>query len=429
MTARKERVVVAGAGVAGLRAAERLRELGFAGELTIIGAERHASYSRPALSKQFLSGDLRARDLVLPSYVDLDAEWRLRTPIQRLDPVRRLVYVHGEQPTPYDGLVIATGVRPRALPGAPLRHHRVHMLRTIDDATALQGSLNGSDKPCVIIGGSFTACELASTLRELGREVIVVSRSPTLMSGPLGPAVGDAITRMHQDHGVTIWFGTEVRNWVPGTWGVGLHLTNGKFVVAGAVVLAVGGVPETDWLFGSGLDLSDGVLCEPTCHVAGASDVVAAGDVARWPNRRFGSAPRRIEHWLNAVEMGRAAAENLLAGRDAATPFEPMPRFWSEQYGVRFQAAGIPGLGRRFVRLSGDVRSGAGVLGYFARDALVGVLGRESPRAMLRWTDRLTERMTPASATAALRRRRWSSWRRGRMQGVTLVSLGTRESA
>lgn len=408
MTARREHVAVVGAGLAGLHAAERLREKGFAGELTIIGGEGHLPYHRPPLSKQFLTGAVRARELALPSYVDLDAEWRLGTPVQRLDPTKRLLYVHGEPPLHYDGLVIATGVRSRTLPGAPHRHPRVHMLRTIDDAAALQRSLATSDGPCVIVGGGFTACELASTVRELGREVIVVSRSPVLLGKSLGTPVGRTVADLHRGHGVTVYLSTEVRHWVPGEWGVGVHLTNGKFVVAGCVVLAVGGVPETDWLYGSGVDISDGVLCGPTCHVVGLPDVVAAGDVARWPNHRFGATPRRVEHWLNAVEMGRAAAESLLAGRDAAASFQPMPRFWSEQYGVRFQAAGTPTLGRRMVRLTGDARTGPGVIGYVSGDTLVGVLGRESPRAMLRWTEWLATSTVPVRAhprPRAVRRR------------------------
>ena len=154
----------------------------------------------------------------------------------------------------------------------------------------------------------------------------------------------------------------------------------------GPVVLAVGSVPVVDWLRGSGLDITDGVRCGPTCHVDGAEDVVAAGDVARWPNLRFDRTPRRVEQWLNGVEMGRAAAESLLAGRSSAVPFRPLPRFWSEQYGVRFQAAGLPALGERTVRLSGDPERGRGVVGYHSQGELLAVVGRDSPRKVLQWT-------------------------------------------
>lgn len=391
MSARRARVVVVGAGLAGLRAAEHLRELGFDGELVIIGAETHRPYHRPALSKQFLTGDLAARDLALDSYVDLDADWRLGTPVQRLDPVARLLYVHGEPPVRYDGLVIATGVRARWLEGAPHRDPRVHLLRTIDDAEALRRAPMADDGPCVIIGSGFTACELASTLRDQGRDVVLVSRSDSLLGKALGPGLGQVITRLHRERGVRVCLNTEVRHWVPVERGVGLQLTDGQVLVAGSVVVAIGGVPETDWLYGSGFDLSDGVLCASTCHVVGAEDVVAAGDVARWPNLRFDGVPRRVEHWLNAVEMGRAAARNLLTGRSGAVPFTPIPRFWSEQYGQRWQASGMPSLGEEVVSLEGDPFTGRGALGYLADGALVAVLGRESPRAMLRWTAELND--------------------------------------
>lgn len=391
MSARRARIVVVGAGLAGLRAAEHLRELGFDGELVMVGAESHRPYHRPALSKQFLTGDLRARDLTLDSYLDLNADWRLGMPVQRLDPVARLLYLHGEPPLHYDGLVITTGVRARWLDDAPHRDPRVHLLRTLDDAEVLHRATASADGPCVIIGSGFTAGELASTLRELGRDVVLVSRSDSLLGKALGPDMGRALTRLHEERGVRVCANTEVRHWVPGEWGIGLQLTDGQFVVAGSVVVAVGGLPETGWLHGSGLDISDGVLCESTCHVAGAHDVVAAGDVARWPNLRFDAVPRRIEHWLNAVEMGRVAAHNLLAGRAAAIPFTPVPRFWSEQYGQRLQAAGMPSLGDEVVCLEGDPLTGRGVLGYLADGVLVAVLARESPRAMLRWTAEMSD--------------------------------------
>lgn len=386
MSTRTERIVVVGAGLAGLRAGERLRELGFTGELVMVGAERHRPYHRPALSKQFLAGDLTPRDLTFGTHTDLDATWRLGEAVRRVHPRRRLVQIGHTKPLRYDGMVVATGVRARRIPGAP-DDPRVRTLRTVDDARALQHLLRSDDRPCVIIGGGFTGSELASTLAEQGRDVVLASQAGELL-GALGPEVGQAVARMHRDHGVRVWLDTTVRHWVPGELGIGLQFTNGQFIVAGSVVLAVGGEPDVGWLAGSGADISDGVLCERTCHVFGLPDVVAAGDVARWPARP-GLHPRRIEHWLNAVEMGRAAAHNLLAGRTVGTAFEPLPRFWSEHYGERFQAAGFVSPGWSRMALDRDLVNGPGVLGYFAHGALVGVVTREDPRGMLRWTARL----------------------------------------
>ncbi|MEV6910331.1 hypothetical protein [Amycolatopsis sp. NPDC051071] len=126
--------------------------------------------------------------------------------------------------------------------------------------------------------------------------------------------------------------------------------------------MAVGTVPSISWLRGAELPLDDGVVCAPTCHVLGMSNIVAAGDVAQWSNPRFDETPRRVEYWLNAVEMGRAAAENLLAGWQAARPFAPVPRFWSAQHGMRIQAGGIPKLGTDTVALASPVVSPSAVL-------------------------------------------------------------------
>lgn len=391
------RIVIAGAGLAGLRAAERIRELGFDGEVVIIGEESRRPYHRPALSKQFLLGEQRPKELELRSYVDLDARWRLGVRVRGLDPARRVLELPGGEELTYDGLVIATGVQARHPAGAPVHDPRVSALRTVEEAVAVQRALNASAQPVVVVGGGFLACELASTLREFGRDVTLVARSPVLLGHVLGPAMGLAVARLHEARGVTLALGAQVRNWVPKDWGIGVHLSTGPVVVTGCIVLAVGSMPVVDWLRGSGLDVTDGVLCGPTCHVEGAEDVVAAGDVARWPNLRFDPTPRRVEHWLNAVEMGRAAAESLLAGRASAAAFRPLPRFWSEQHGVRFQAAGMPALGRQTVRLSGDAERGRGVIGYHARGRLRAVVGRDSPRKVLHWTGVLDRGFEPAT--------------------------------
>lgn len=400
-TERKDRIVVVGAGLAGLRAAERLRELGFAGELVILGAERRRPYHRPALSKQLLTGELRPRDLTLRSYVPLNAYWRRGAHVLKLDPKRHVVELAGDEEIRYDGLVIATGVQARHLPGAPRHDPRVHVLRTMGDAIAVQRSIASGNGKVVVIGGGFTACEVASTARELGCDVTLLSRSKVLMGKVVGDEMGADILALHQANDVHVELGVNVTNWLSQPWGVSMHLSNGKVVVATTVVLAVGSTPAVQWLRGSGLTLEDGVLCRPSCHVVGADDVVAAGDVARWPNLRFEAAPRRVEHWMNAVDMGRAAAESLLTGAAGAKPFTPLPRFWSEQHGMHLQAAGMPVLCQDTVPLA-QRKDGSGITGYVRNGRLIGIIGRDNPRGMLRWTEELKRELRrPETITMA----------------------------
>jgi NADPH-dependent 2,4-dienoyl-CoA reductase/sulfur reductase-like enzyme len=387
-TTKRERIVVVGAGLAGLRSAERLRELGFTGEVVMIGAERRRPYHRPALSKQMLTGELRPKDLTLRSYVPLDAIWRRGAQVLKLDARRHVVELPGDEEIRYDGLVIATGVEPRHLPGAPRHDPRVHMLRTMGDAIGLQRGIASGSGRVVVIGGGFTACEVASTARELGCEVTILSRSKVLLGRVVGDTMGEQIAELHRANGVQVELGVEVSHWLTQPWGITMQLDNGKTISAGTVVLAVGSTPSVQWLRGSGLTLEDGVLCRPTCHVVGANDVVAAGDVARWPNLRFEATPRRVEHWMNAVDMGRAAAESLLAGPEAAKPFTPLPRFWSEQHGMHLQAAGMPALSQDSVPLAR--RSGArGITGYVRNGRLIGIVARDDPRGMISWTEEL----------------------------------------
>ncbi|GLY69750.1 NAD(P)/FAD-dependent oxidoreductase [Amycolatopsis taiwanensis] len=390
-----DRIVIVGAGAAGLRAAERLRELGFDGEVLIIGEEARRPYHRPMVSKQLVMGTVRPLDTYLKPYVELDAHWRLGTRATRLDTGGRVVYLPGGEELWYDGLIIATGVVPRHLPGAPRHDPRVRVLRTVEDAIMLRRTLVESTKPAVVIGSGLIGCEFAASMRYLGRDVTLVGHA----KAPLyrfGPHIAEAVTKVHRSHRANLAMNSEVRHWISTKDTFGLHLTNNQLVVASCVVLAIGSTPAVDWMHGSGLVLDDGVLCESTLFAAQAEDVVVAGDVARWPNLRFDDVPRRVEHWLNAVESGRAAAENLLAGRTAAVPFTPLPRAWSAIYDVRLQMAGMPSLGEDTVELADNVT------GFLKGGRLVGVCTWDRPRSMLHWRAELERSLpVPARTTTA----------------------------
>ncbi|MPZ83575.1 MAG: NAD(P)/FAD-dependent oxidoreductase [Actinophytocola sp.] len=392
---RSERIVVVGAGAAGLRAAERVRELGFTGELMILTEEPFRPYHRPALTKQLLTGAVRPKDLLLP-YADLDAVWRYRTRVARLDPEEHLLFLPGGEEIEYDGLVIATGMQPRHLPGAPRQDPRVHVMRSIGDAIRIQKNLRASKGRVAMIGGGWLSGEVASAARELGRDATIIMREDAMLRNVPGHDVSETVSALHEAHGVRLVTEAAVTNWRTGSDGVTMHLSTGEVVVADCVVLGVGAVPAVDWLRGSGLFVDDGVLCDPTTHALGAEDIVVAGDVARWPNLRFDTVPRRVEHWINAVEMGRASAENLLVGREDAKPYTPLPRFWSDQHGVRIQASGIPALAQDTVSLTGSKQVSSRVTGYLAGGSLVGVVAWDSPRGMLKWTKELDKKTTEA---------------------------------
>jgi len=392
------RVVVAGAGVAGWSAAERLRERGHRGEIVVVGEETHRPYHRPPLSKQLLTGAMAPRDLALRGYPDPQVTWRRGTRVVGLDAANHTVVLPGGERLGFDGLIIATGVEARHLPGTPVHSPRVWMLRTLDDARAIDAAMARAGHVAVI-GGGFLGCELACTARARGLQVTVIDISPTLLTRGLSTRLGQVVTDLHREAGVRLRLGVGVSGWREDRRGVCVELADGTEVRADVAVVGVGTHPRTDWLHGNGWDLTDGVLCAPSTHVLDGRGralprIVAAGDVARWPNLRFERTPRRVEHQINAIEMGQAAADALLTGPGRAGAFTPIPRFWSHQHGVRIQSVGMPQLGTQVQILHGSLASRRVVAGFTRPAAdqtplLVGVIGLDSPRTLLRYRDLL----------------------------------------
>lgn len=372
-----------GAGLAGVRAAERLRELEFGGEIVVVGAEHTRPYHRPSLSKQLLQGAIGVNDVKVTINDSLDVVWRLGETVTRLQPLERVVHLPGGEEIRYDGLVIATGVEPRRLSDGQHGHPRVTCVRRVSDTMTIRESIATSRGPVVVIGNGFTGCEIASTLRTMNCEVILVVRGRDLMGKVLGSELGSRLVDLHRAHGVDVALDTVVERWKLTEDAVKLTLSDGRTILAAAVVVAIGSKPNVDWLRDSGLPVKDGVLCGPTCHVEGFDDIVAAGDVAQWPNLRYDTVPRRLEHWINAMEMGRAAADSLMFGRSSAPPFMPLPRFWSIQHGVRIQAAGIPALGTDQVTLWESRGGSQSVTGYVRNGRTVGMVGVNCPSSFL----------------------------------------------
>jgi NADPH-dependent 2,4-dienoyl-CoA reductase/sulfur reductase-like enzyme len=369
------------------------------GFITMIGEEATAPYNRPPLTKRLLTGKMRETELGFQTFGRLAVTMRLGQRAVGLDPAQRRVHLDTGEDIPYSHLIIATGVRPRLLPGAPTHDERVLMLRSLDDFHAFNRLLRAARR-VVVVGGGFIGCEVAASLRQRGMNVTVIDVAPVLLQRALGHQLGEALTEVHREAGVDLRLGTGVEGWSTGRTGVSLELSDGPTVQADAVLVAVGTAPAVDWLAGCGVDTTDGVLCDETCHVLGLDSAVAAGDVARWPNARFGNDARRVEHWMNAVEHGQAAADSLFDGRSTARPYTPIPRFWSEQHGVRIQSVGMPAIADRLELVEGQLESRTFVVAGLLGDRVVGAIGFNSPRSMLRFT-KIVGASNPVPATVA----------------------------
>lgn len=370
-----DRIAVVGASLGGLRAAEQLRAAGWNGEIVVIGAEPHMPYNRPPLSKEALAGMAPFETLAFrPRPSVADVAWRLGTPVSTVDLAGRELTLEDGEAMRFDGLVVATGLRPRRLrcPGpAGMRH----VLRTLDDAARLRGALTRGGVRVVIVGAGFIGCEVAATARRLGADITVVDPLPLPMLAAVGEPLAAALLRRHRAQGVRCHLGRAVDRFESGR----VVLDDGTVLAADAVVEAVGSVPNTEWLGGNGLDLSDGVLCDGHLRVEGLPYAVAVGDVARFPNVRYDAVPRRVEHWSIPGDTAKRAARTLVAGLTGApldeTPFAPLPTFWSDQYGERLQAIGAPALGTADVRiLEGDPDDDV-IVGYHRDGDMVGVVG------------------------------------------------------
>jgi NADPH-dependent 2,4-dienoyl-CoA reductase/sulfur reductase-like enzyme len=350
-------VLVAGASLAGLRAVQGLRDGGFRGRVVMVGDEQHLPYDRPPLSKQVLAGTWPPQRIVLADRELLDSlgvELQLGQRATALDAEARRLTVEDGRVLEADGIVIATGARPRWLPGTDGRPG-VHVVRTLDDCRSLRDQIDAVGPGCrvVVVGAGFIGSEVAATCSSLGCRVTVLEALPTPLASALGELIGAACGALHARHGVALrtGVGVEAIHPAPRRGGEALDAGSGAAgrvalgdatsLPADVVVIGIGVVPNVEWLAGSGVAVADGVVCDEALFAA--DGVVAAGDLARWTWRHDGSERSvRIEHWEVAAQMGGAAARGLLAGRAAAEPFDPVPYFWSDQYGLRIQMLGRP---------------------------------------------------------------------------------------
>jgi len=332
----RQTFVIVGAGMAGAKAAETLRDEGFDGRLVLLGAEPDPPYERPPLSKEYLRGEAeREQSQVHPAafYAEHDIELRTGADVVALDPERRELALEGGERLAFDRVLLTTGAAPRrlSLPGTEL--DGVHYLRTLADSDALRARFGAGGK-LVVIGAGWIGCEVAASARQCGMDVTVVAPDAVPLERVLGPEVGAIYRDIHLDHGTEMLLGTAVASF-EGSAGVErVRTQDGQTIDCDAVVVGVGATPRVGLAEAAGIETGDGVLVDERLQT-GAPGVFAAGDVANHLHPALGRL--RIEHWDNALHQGPAAARSMLGATDAYTR---TPYFFSDQYDVGMEYSG-----------------------------------------------------------------------------------------
>jgi 3-phenylpropionate/trans-cinnamate dioxygenase ferredoxin reductase subunit len=323
------RYVLVGGGVAAATTAAGLRRRGFDGELVLVGEEPEPPYERPPLSKAFLGGADVAPARKAEWYADNGVELRLGTRVTAVDTRTRTVQLDDGE-IGYDALVLATGLRPRRLPG--FDGDRVHYLRTAADARRLRDALAGAEH-LVILGAGFIGCEVAASAVALGKTVTIFEPEPTPLARALGVLIGTALLDVHRARGVEVRTGEYIESCTPGTGALVLTSNLGHRVEADLVLVGVGAQPNVELAVAAGIETGDGILVDE-CGRTSAPDVYALGDVAAQLHhgRRI-----RVEHHDNALRQGMSLAATLTG--------DPVPHtdphwFWSDQYEHKLQSVG-----------------------------------------------------------------------------------------
>ena len=369
-------IVIVGAGEAGARAAIALRGAGFAGAVTLLGAERHAPYERPPLSKASIVADDEPPPPTIADAGDLPAngvDLRLGTNVVGIDRAAKRVNLADGESLAYDNLVLATGARARklALPGGQF----AHTLRSHEDAISLRDKfrLGGT---LAVIGGGLIGLELAASARKLGCTVHVIEAAPRILTRGVPEVLARRIAARHEEAGVEIVAGAapvEIRE-ADGRYVV--VLKDGRMVVADHLAAGIGAEPDLDLARAAGLALDNGVLVDANLRTSDP-DIYAIGDCANFPHVLFGALRMRLESWRNAFDQGAHVA-GVLMGSDA--PYRAVPWFWSDQYDLTLQIAGAPMLGPHAVER--PLGEGASLTFHLADDGRV--VGASALGAMAR---------------------------------------------
>jgi 3-phenylpropionate/trans-cinnamate dioxygenase ferredoxin reductase component len=370
MQTSKRSMVIVGAGHCGGRAAQALRELGWAGAIDLVGAEPHAPYERPPLSKGLLTGERSAEQCRLRTPEDEAREQVTRhiAAVQAIDMAGRTVRLDNGGSITFESLLLATGgeLRRLAIPGVNLPG--VMGLRTLDDASALAAQLRPAAR-LLIIGGGFIGLEVAASAVAMGCTVTVVEGAPRLLGRAVPAVMAERVLALHRAHGVSVHLGVMPQSIARTASGLAVQMEDGSTLEADTVLVGIGIEPATALARAAGLAVNRGVLVNAELE-ASAPGVFAAGDLAEFPSPVSGEAIRQ-ETWHNAETQARVAALNMLGGH---VRYDTLPWFWSDQYDHQLQVCGEPALAAQSVpRLLGA----DAMLEFYldASDRLVGVSG------------------------------------------------------
>jgi 3-phenylpropionate/trans-cinnamate dioxygenase ferredoxin reductase component len=329
--------VIVGAGMAGGKAAETLREEGFDGRVVLVGTEPERPYERPPLSKDYLRGETERNGVYLQDdqgwYDQHRVELWVSTTVESLDVGERSLLLSGGERMRYDALLLATGAEPKRLPVPGSELQGVHVLRTLEDSDALHAVLDGGGR-LVVIGAGWIGCEVAASARQRGMEVALIEPQSVPLEGVLGPELGAFYRDVHAEHGVDLHLGTGVEAIEGAGRAEQVRTSDGTTLEADAVLVGVGVAPRTALAEGV-LDVDNGILVDAGLRTS-AEGVFAAGDVANHHHPLFGRL--RVEHWANALEQGPVVARAML-GQDVA--YDRVPYFFSDQYDVGMEYAGL----------------------------------------------------------------------------------------
>jgi NADPH-dependent 2,4-dienoyl-CoA reductase/sulfur reductase-like enzyme/ferredoxin len=376
------RVVIVGASLAGLAAAAALRQEGFAGSLTVLGDELHASYDRPPLSKQVLTGWVEAEHTTLPMPEDIDQWLGVRAVAMDLDAKR--VHLADARALEFDRVLIATGTQARQWPNpAEAALDGVMVLRTSDDAARLRQRLADRPRRVLVIGGGFTGSEIASDCREMGLAVTVAERGPAPLAGVLGAVIGGVAGALQREHGVDLRCGVTVRHLEGDSRGRlrRAHLSDGRALEIDVAVAALGAVRDIGWLRDAGLAATPaGLRCDTGCRAYDVNglvrdDVFVAGDVGRFPHPLYDYRFLSLEHWGNAIAQARIAAHNMLCDPGDRWAHLALPLFWSSQFATNIKAVGIATFADQLVIAQGSLAERRFVAVYGHEGRIVAAVG------------------------------------------------------